>query len=166
MTPKSGLPHTKTASSIGGGLLPKTPLVGTVSIVVKSWMPFFWFTVSESSSKSAHVCASGPYCLILYQSSFQSLHARSYHFSTAPQRCYFESRSVTFGRLCENPGTHTALLINSEDARPAARSQPRVPVGSSQCVSRLDALQVRCVAFVAVSEEQVSSTTSLRTRIW
>ena len=59
-------PHSKMASSICGGFLPETRCWGLA-----------WLAASQSSSKSAHVCAEGSSCVILKLSSFQSLPARS-----------------------------------------------------------------------------------------
>ena len=76
-TPGTGPPHSKTASSIWEGFLPKTRWYALypLSLIFDA---LAWFTASQSSSKSVHVCASEPSCVVLSQSSFQSLPARSF----------------------------------------------------------------------------------------
>ena len=69
-------PSTLQNGSICGGFLPKTRWYALypLSLIFDA---LAWFTASQSSSKSVHVCASGPSCVILHWSSFQSLPARS-----------------------------------------------------------------------------------------
>ena len=55
-TPGSAPPHSKRASSIRGGFLPKTRWYALYPLSL-TFDALAWFTASQSSSKSVHVCA-------------------------------------------------------------------------------------------------------------
>ena len=84
-TPRSAPPHSKTASSICGGFLPETRWYALCppSLIFDA---LAWFTASQSSSKSVHVCTSGPSCVSSCSSlpSNPCLHVLSCHSSTGP----------------------------------------------------------------------------------
>ena len=75
-TQMSAPPHSKVASSICGGFLPTTcwNALYPLSLIFDAMA---CVTASQSSSKSVHVCASGPSCVFLKWFLFQSLPARS-----------------------------------------------------------------------------------------
>ena len=90
-TPMSAPPHSKVASSICGGFLPTTcwkalyPLSFFLDVLA-------WFIASQSSSKSVHVCASGPSCVMLKQFPFPILACT--FCLTSPPRCRVTSSRV------------------------------------------------------------------------